>query len=827
MVIRRKRQQQVFSTVKAGNRADPNKDPEEEDNEDEGEDDDEEEKDDESEDSDSSEASAQTVPTSSDSEQESLDGSEDCEKSDVEEAEEDDDEEDKGKETGLTAEDLAEFDTLRGASQEKEQEPKKKDEKSGEEEEKKKQEKPGEEGTKEANKDKEEKENKDLGEVVEQQRASSGSQFDNANSVTHKAEWDKFNRQALDRKKFPQSLASHFVRDKNDLFRQWLECSQDWSKVEITIQRKAEKLTLNRKEREGLKSRDIYQKYPKAKAEQLMRSLKERNLWYWDPDFDQDEEEIYYYVGKGDLVRNDDMTKESTAVTVRDANNKELVEALTTGDGPLLAGLQPAARVANEAGQQALTQALTDEKVDKKKAKKEKKDKTEKMEPKTSEELAVSQMEECLKKGAEARKYAISLGTLEYSGDLVKELLKFNTKMEEVYKKMQQLRQEKTANPKCYQKFFAIIEEKAAWFDKAESAAKALLSGLKTKKGKANRSKGKKAGQEGKQAPQPNHTHRFCQGMLGCGRANVSEICDLARANIKDGLPSAALEAFSSLGTGGRHAANQERDLHKWLHSLWGVKLTVYKVTMNLIVDFEKVAQPVDVPFLLPHEILHAVYEAGPLQFARSMTGHRSSESISHFWKHCCSLDEWRNHPCLTNPDLYHCTIPLCLHTDGAEFYSNSEYICWSMSSVLAEGHVFDTRYPLVVLPHQCIQTDEVKSHVHDTVAKVIGWSLQAAWSGVFPEQGFMGEPLKGHRLELKGKPLAGGKWKCVYFGFRADEKARKETNFFTRTYQHSKLCMNCLAEQHNKHLLPHMLYKNFHSSAAHRLAPIGTILNC
>ena len=89
---------------------------------------------------------------------------------------------------------------------------------------------------------------------------------------------------------------------------------------------------------------------------------------------------------QGDLVRNDDMTKESTAVTVRDANNKELVEALTTGDGPLLAGLQPAARVANKAGQQALTQALTDEKVDKKKAKKEKKDKTEKMEPKTSEE---------------------------------------------------------------------------------------------------------------------------------------------------------------------------------------------------------------------------------------------------------------------------------------------------------------------------------------------------------------------------------------------------------------------------------------------------------
>ena len=78
-------------------------------------------------------------------------------------------------------------------------------------------------------------------------------------------------------------------------------------------------------------------------------------------------------------------------------------------------------------------------------------------------------MEECLKKGAEARKYAISLGTLEYSGDLVKELLRFNTKMEEVYKKMQQLRQEKTSKSKCYAKFFAIIDEKRAWFDKAEA----------------------------------------------------------------------------------------------------------------------------------------------------------------------------------------------------------------------------------------------------------------------------------------------------------------------------------------------------------------------
>lgn len=70
--------------------------------------------------------------------------------------------------------------------------------------------------------------------------------------------------------------------------------------------------------------------------------------------------------------------------------------------------------------------------------------------------------------------------------------------------------------------------------------------------------------------------------MLGCGRANVAEVCDLARANRADGLPSAALEAFSSLGASGKHEGNQERDLHRWLHSLYGMKLTVYQVTMQL-----------------------------------------------------------------------------------------------------------------------------------------------------------------------------------------------------------------------------------------------------
>lgn len=78
-------------------------------------------------------------------------------------------------------------------------------------------------------------------------------------------------------------------------------------------------------------------------------------------------------------------------------------------------------------------------------------------------------MEECLKRGGEGRKYAIALSALEYSGDLSDQLLKFSNKMEAVFKALQDLRKRKVEDNSAYTKHFAIVEEKLAWFDKAEA----------------------------------------------------------------------------------------------------------------------------------------------------------------------------------------------------------------------------------------------------------------------------------------------------------------------------------------------------------------------
>ena len=83
--------------------------------------------------------------------------------------------------------------------------------------------------------------------------------------------------------------------------------------------------------------------------------------------------------------------------------------------------------------------------------------------------IVTEKMEACLKKGGEGRRHAISLEAVEYSGDLAKKLMAFSAKMEKVYKKLQELCSQKSKDPKEYQKLIDIIDEKLAWFEKAEA----------------------------------------------------------------------------------------------------------------------------------------------------------------------------------------------------------------------------------------------------------------------------------------------------------------------------------------------------------------------
>ena len=77
-------------------------------------------------------------------------------------------------------------------------------------------------------------------------------------------------------------------------------------------------------------------------------------------------------------------------------------------------------------------------------------------------------MQDCLKESGEARKYAISLQNLEYSGDLSSKLMTFSSKMETTYRKLADLISRKVQDSAQYMKYLEIIEEKLAWYEKAK-----------------------------------------------------------------------------------------------------------------------------------------------------------------------------------------------------------------------------------------------------------------------------------------------------------------------------------------------------------------------
>lgn len=77
-------------------------------------------------------------------------------------------------------------------------------------------------------------------------------------------------------------------------------------------------------------------------------------------------------------------------------------------------------------------------------------------------------MDSCLKKGGEARKFAISLESVEYSGDLTNQLMTFSKKMETVYKKLADLISRKVEDPQAYSNFLKVIDDRLSWYEKAE-----------------------------------------------------------------------------------------------------------------------------------------------------------------------------------------------------------------------------------------------------------------------------------------------------------------------------------------------------------------------
>jgi hypothetical protein len=386
---------------------------------------------------------------------------------------------------------------------------------------------------------------------------------------------------------------------------------------------------------------------------------------------------------------------------------------------------------------------------------------------------------------------------------------------------------------------------------------------------------------------------------VGSGEMRPTTAQQTALDAVRDGLPSAAVAALSSLGNSGeshrpeiggtehrlwgvhdreitaarrarlqvepfgrgdpvcrwlahrhgRSPQNIERDMHRWLAHLHGMELEPYDVAVPLW-DGDGV-NDIIVPMLLPHHWMAALHAAGAAIFEGSMIGDGGHDDICRFWEWSIEQPWAAEHPAHDAPDSWWQHIPLCIHSDGGEAYSNYELQVWSLSSMLVHGkESWDWKYVICTIPTWRMPSKTVRnapasiafaqtrsadarisrevvparlrgehawcglackcplvSGLHgcsritcfwaqaalDKMMSVLAWSFRSCSSGKWPLVGPSGEALSGTWAARAGQMLAGG-YRGSYVAWKGDRKSRVEEHRLSRTWQTTSCCEFCEA---------------------------------
>ncbi|CAK9004359.1 Uncharacterized protein SCF082_LOCUS8217 [Durusdinium trenchii] len=188
-----------------------------------------------------------------------------------------------------------------------------------------------------------------------------------------------------------------------------------------------------------------------------------------------------------ELSRRDKVTEATTLQGEGELDGDMVKTLIDPNEGLLQAGALPAMGCSNPAGQKALMDGLCEagaQAVPKQKKPKTDAEKSEPAKPKTYPEKAVDLMAEVLAESTSARKKSMSLGEVNYAGELANELLAHAVKMEKHYRTLQNATKKKVEDKHFYKKAFDVISKDREWFVTAQAAADSILSGLKRAKNK-------------------------------------------------------------------------------------------------------------------------------------------------------------------------------------------------------------------------------------------------------------------------------------------------------------------------------------------------------
>lgn len=227
----------------------------------------------------------------------------------------------------------------------------------------------------------------------------------------------------------------------------------------------------------------------------------------------------------------------------------------------------------------------------------------------------------------------------------------------------------------------------------------------------------------------------------------------------------------------------------------------------------------VDVPAIPIWRIFASLFKAGPEQFRVSVLGDGGNNLAKEFWTRARTQPWGANHPALAgrSDEELSKIIPVQLHVDGADLFRNTEYVVFSVSSVLADTtDISDLKFQFLKVPAECCKTKELLLEVMQRVAAFVAWNVDILQSGVRPSVGFYGEDLEGG-----GEPFM-HPYTAAYALFKSDGKARAECHAYEMNYSTIFCCDRCFATQPYPSVLrskrlSELLYTDFRATAGWR----------
>ena len=198
-----------------------------------------------------------------------------------------------------------------------------------------------------------------------------------------------------------------------------------------------------------------------------------------------------------------------------------------------------------------------------------------------------------------------------------------------------------------------------------------------------------------------------------------------------------------------------------------------------------------------------ALWRAGFTQFRVSLLGKRGNPALHSFWAEMKKHPFGRDHPGLCDKNQA-MVIPLLVHIDGAEVYTNAEFYVLQFSSVMAvDSNVLDTKFPCIKIPHSLMRDKAVKAAAMQRLAEWVAWNFRILQDGHGPPHGYAQEPWVegGPCSKLVGERIMAD-YSGAYMGFKGDAKARKEAHGFRQNYMSTRVCDRCAAVQPFKQVL-------------------------